>query len=89
MSAEPRRSYRVSVARAASRELEGLPPTIRAKVASVLRALALAPFGQPNTKKLRGDKGFRIRVGDYRILFDVLGDEVTVYAVGNRKDVYR
>jgi mRNA interferase RelE/StbE len=42
-------------------------------------------------KKLKGLSGYRLRVGDYRILYDVIPRErrVVVYAVGHRRDVYR
>lgn len=32
---------------------------------------------------------FRVRIGDYRIVYEVAGDEVTIIAVSHRKDVYR
>ena len=44
-----------------------------------------------NHKKLSGDLGYRIRIGDYRILYTV--DKsiqiVEIYKIGHRKDVYR
>ena len=43
-----------------------------------------------NVKKLKGSSNeYRLRVGDYRMLFALEGRRVTVYAVGNRKDIYR
>jgi mRNA interferase RelE/StbE len=41
--------------------------------------------------KLRAEKGYRVRVGNYRILYDVDDSKrrVTVYAVGHRREVYR
>lgn len=43
-------------------------------------------FGAP----LRGTlKGYRkLRVGDYRVIYEVLGAEIRIYAIGNRKDIY-
>ena len=42
-----------------------------------------------NIKRLQNaDVGFRLRMGDYRVLFDVIGDTILVQKVGNRKDVY-
>ncbi|MBI3416347.1 MAG: type II toxin-antitoxin system RelE/ParE family toxin [Verrucomicrobia bacterium] len=42
-----------------------------------------------NIKRLQtADVGFRLRMGDYRILFDVVDDTIVVQKVGNRKDVY-
>ena len=43
-----------------------------------------------SVKKLKGSRNeYRLRVGDYRVLFELEGRTVTVYAVGNRKDIYR
>lgn len=41
-------------------------------------------------KKLKADKNvYRLRVGDYRIIFELERDLVNVYDVGHRKDIYR
>jgi len=40
-------------------------------------------------KKLKGFKRkYRLRAGDYRVLFELEGTTVVIYDVGNRKDVY-
>ena len=45
----------------------------------------------PGAKKLKGDLGYSLRVGVYRILYDVDDQEhtVTIYRVKHRRDVYR
>ncbi len=45
----------------------------------------------PHTKKLAGREGWRIRVGDYRILYTVNNkqQEVIILSVANRKDAYK
>ena len=42
-------------------------------------------------KKLRGQYGYRIRVGNYRIIYDIIDNKliVEIIAIGNRKDIYR
>ena len=42
-------------------------------------------------ERLHGSElgGYRFRVGDYRIVFDVEGDTIHVLRVGNRKDIYK
>jgi len=43
-----------------------------------------------DVKKLKGSKNeYRLRVGDYRVLFELEGPAVMVYAAGRRKDIYR
>jgi mRNA interferase RelE/StbE len=59
----------------------------------VLRAvMSLAEDPRPrNCHKLQGREGWRIRVGDYRVIYEVddTAQEVLVVAIGHRKDVYR
>lgn len=43
-----------------------------------------------DVKKLKGSRNeYRLRVGDYRVIFELEGSTVMVYAVGNRKNIYR
>jgi mRNA interferase RelE/StbE len=46
------------------------------------------PYGY---KKLKGEEAYRIRVGDYRIIYEINDDIiiVTVVSVGHRKDIYK
>ncbi len=43
-----------------------------------------------DVKKLKGSKNeYRLRVGDVRVLFELEGKRIVVYAVGNRKNIYK
>lgn len=66
-------SWTVEVQRSAEKELGALPPQIRERIANVLRAMKDDPFPH-GVKKLNAREGYRIRVGDYRILFRVNRD---------------
>lgn len=83
-------SWAVEVQQPAEKELVGLPSQVRKRIARALRALKDNPFPH-GVKKLKARDGYRIRVGDYRILFRVDRDAriVWVGAIGHRKDVYR
>jgi len=83
-------SFRVEVQRPAEKELAGFSHETKKRIAKALRGLADEPF-PPGVKKLRGSDGFRIRVGDYRILYRVDAETkvVTISAIGHRGDVYR
>ena len=63
-------SWTVEVQRSAEKELRALPPQLRERIANVLRAMKDDPFPH-GVKKLKAREGYRIRVGDYRILFRV------------------
>ncbi|PYI95189.1 MAG: type II toxin-antitoxin system mRNA interferase toxin, RelE/StbE family, partial [Verrucomicrobia bacterium] len=63
-------SWTVEVQRPAEKELAALPLQARERVASALRAMEDDPFPH-GVKKLKARDGYRVRVGDYRILFTV------------------
>ena len=68
--------------------LHALPLALRREIGHKLFLLEENLGG--NVKKLKGSgKEYRLRVGDYRVLFELEGRRATVYAVGNRKDIYR
>lgn len=60
------------------------------KLRAALDALALDPI-PPGCKSLTDREGFRVRVGDYRILYTVDRGKllVCVIEIGNRRDIYR
>ncbi|HEV8660423.1 MAG TPA: type II toxin-antitoxin system RelE/ParE family toxin [Thermoanaerobaculia bacterium] len=82
--------YEVLVSRRAADEIEDLPKSIATRVYAKLEALAHEPR-LSGVKKLRGSaKGWRIRVGDYRVLFEVDDERrvVDVAAVRHRSKAY-
>jgi mRNA interferase RelE/StbE len=84
-------AYRLAIRPAAERDLRALPPAIRARVDAHIRALAETPRPR-GVERLRGPQGgWRLRVGDYRILYDIDdGQQLVVMArVRHRRDVYR
>jgi mRNA interferase RelE/StbE len=81
----------VTVTPAAKIELESVPLVIRNRINRVFERLAEWPTvsgAKPMRGELRGN--FRIRTGDYRIVFTVSSDgrRVTVWKIGNRGSVY-
>ena len=40
-------------------------------------------------RHLKGSKALRLRVGDYRVIFTIEGDTLTVLQIGHRRDIYR
>ena len=83
-------SYKLLIKRSAAKELEALPPKVRRSIASKIAALAKTPR-PPGVEKLSGQEKYRIRHGDYRILFAIDDGAltVTVVRIGHRRDVYR
>jgi mRNA interferase RelE/StbE len=70
--------YRIELAPAAQRELRRLPREIQARLAAPIQALAENPR-PANVRKLRGqDHTWRVRVGTYRIIYDIHDEEALV-----------
>ncbi len=84
-------TYRVDILPSARRELAALPPKDRNRVDK--RILSLAENPRPvGSKKLAGEEDlYRLRVGDYRIIYQVQDKVllVLVVKVGHRREVYR
>jgi len=83
-------SYRLTLRQSAVKELESLPRRDLARVMSRIKVLADNPR-PPACEKLSGQERYRIRQGDYRILYEVNDSDqvVTVVKIGHRREVYR
>jgi len=73
----------------AAREVDSLPPVIHDRVHRVLARLMAWPEVS-GARSLRGPLAgqFRMRTGDYRVQFRVVGDQITVTRVGHRDGFY-
>ena len=83
-------AYSVLVTRSAEREIDRLPTGIRRLVVRRIQALADDP--RPHgSQKLAGEDKYRVRQGDYRIVYTIEDEIVTITGVrvGHRSDVYR
>lgn len=82
--------YSVRIKRSAAKELEAVPIRDRKRIVRRIAGLATEPR-PPGSEKLSGEDKYRLRQGDYRILYQILDQEltVTVVKIGNRRDVYR
>lgn len=83
-------SYSIEIKRSAARELAELPDRDRKRIVARIRALANDPR-PPGAEKLSGHERYRLRQGDYRVLYEI-HDRVLVAVVvkiGHRRDGYR
>ena len=83
--------YAITFARSARKELEKLSPHLADRIFDKIAALATSPH-PPGSLKLQGGNPFwRIRIGDYRVIYEI--DERTqtidISMVRHRRDVYR
>ena len=82
--------WRVGFTPRAAKEFAALEPRSRERIGAAIARLADDPQSAPNVKALRGG-GYRLRVGDWRVLYHLLGDAlvVLVIAVAHPREVYR
>jgi len=83
-------SYSILFTRSAAKELERVLTKDRQRIVTRIGTLADNP--RPvGAEKLSGDDKYRIRQGDYRILYEIMDAAlvVTVVRIGNRREVYR
>jgi mRNA interferase RelE/StbE len=83
-------SWQIDIARDARKELAGLHPPMQVRISKAILALEKNPFPS-GCKKLKNRDGFRIRVGDYRVLFlaDAKTKRLVINSIGHRREVYR
>ena len=82
--------YSIQISKSAAKCLADLPKVDQLRIVGVVDLLSENPL-PPKAFKLRGREGYRIRVGDYRILYSFNGAVMTVWVIkiGHRKDEYR
>ena len=73
----------------AIKQLKNLNQDISSRIAKKVAELSENPFSK-DIKKLKGEPAFRLRVGDYRIIFDVDMKNKMIYILrlGHRKNIY-
>ena len=84
-------SYLIEIKPSALKELEKLPKQVIPRIVTAIRELGVNPYPQ-GVKKLTGfDQTYRIRVGEYRVLYDIYENKlvIEVIRIRHRKDAYR
>lgn len=81
--------FKVSLKKQALKALQDINEPYYSNIKKAIYSLAHNPR-PPGYKKLKGRDGYRIRVADYRIIYDIFDDIllVDVINLGHRKDIY-
>jgi mRNA interferase RelE/StbE len=84
-------SYAIRVAPAAARQLRKLDPPSRRRMHAAIELLADNPRPPQATQLVGGQGEWRVRVGDYRIVYEIHDTElvVLVLRLGHRREIYR
>jgi mRNA interferase RelE/StbE len=82
--------YQIIVLPAAEKSLSKLPKKMQVRIQGAITTLASNPV-PPVTKKLVGRDSYRLRVSDYRIVYSIHENILTVkiISVGHRREIYR
>ena len=83
-------NYRIEIKRSATKELKRIAAKDQRRIIDRIRGLATDPR-PAGTKKLSGEEKYRIRQGNYRILYQIFDETITVVVVriGHRRDAYK
>jgi len=83
-------SYRIEFAKGVRKDFKGIPRHDANRILEKIDSLSENPR-PPESKKLTNDESHRIRIGNYRVIYDIQDEVliVLILKVGNRKDVYR
>ena len=84
-------SYRIEIKLSAIKALAVIPNPHRRRIAKVIDGLAQQPRPVGCTKLIGAETAYRIRVGDYRIIYQIEDRILIVFIIriAHRKDVYR
>jgi mRNA interferase RelE/StbE len=82
-------AWKLQISQSVLKDLHALQKDDRGRAALAILELAANPHPH-GVEKLKGyTHTYRVRTGDYRIVYEIVGEEVTVIAVRHRKDIYR
>jgi mRNA interferase RelE/StbE len=84
--------YALRLTKAAIKGLRAMPATDRARMKARLSAIARNPQApQANIRALKGSDSYRVRVGEWRAVYDIEHNvmTVTVIEIGHRREIYR
>lgn len=82
--------YDVSITASAAKAIRKVHPAVAKRLKAAILALGTDPRPE-GVKKVAGREAYRVRVGDYRVIYTIVDSElvITVIRVGHRNDIYR
>jgi len=84
--------YKITYTTQAAKALLKMPRNTANLIREKLEQVAVDPFASiPYAKKLQGRNGYRLRIGDWRVIYEINKDEITIIVlkVAPRGEVYR
>ncbi len=81
-------SYEIIWDEKSSESLNKLENFVARRILKKIKELKDNPFSK-DIKRLRGENSFRLRIGDYRIIFEIETDKILILKIGHRKNIYQ
>ena len=84
--------YKISYAKEAEKSLLRMPRNTAKLIREKLEVIAANPYADhPNAKKLQGREGYRLRVGDWRVIYKMQNEQlmIVVMKIASRGEVYK
>ncbi len=81
--------YQLVVTRRAARDIAQLTPEVRERLRAALEKYREEPLARARKMVNSSLGGYRFRIGEYRVVFDLEGDHLVLLRVGHRRDIYR
>ena len=81
--------YNLVYTNSACRDIDKLDYSVKARLKHALERLSLDP--RHNIEALRNSPlgSYRMRLGNYRVIFDIEGQDIVILRVGHRREIYR
>jgi len=84
--------YTIAYSKEAAKSLQRMPRNIAQLIREKLELIAVDPYADhPNAKKLQGREGFRLRVGDWRVIYKKQNEQliIVVLKIASRGEIYK
>ena len=81
--------YRLVYTHRAIRDIDALDTSVKQRVGKTLLRYGPDPLKHAEPLKQSELGSYRFRIGDYRVVFDLDGDQIVILRVGHRREIYR
>jgi len=82
-------SYEIIFTDTSLKQFKKLEKNVQERIIKALERIRIRP--EVHVKKLVGDLGYRLRVGEYRVIIDIYKDKlvILIIKIGHRKNIYK
>jgi mRNA interferase RelE/StbE len=82
-------TYRLVYTYRAVKDIDALDPSVKRRIGKTLQRYEQHPLTHAEPLKQSELGSYRFRIGDYRVIFDLEGEQIVVLRVGHRRDIYK